>query len=328
MTLILGRQDVEQLLTMEMTLDAVEAAFREHGEGTTLVPERIGMFLDQYHGVIGVMPGYMERLRAAGVKIICHHEDNPKKHDLPASAGLVVYHDPATGMPLAIMDCAYITMMRTGAATGVSVKYLARADAQSVGIVGAGAQAASQIAAIAQVRDLGRVKAFDIDPAAAGRLLKEIAYLGLDTEAVDSPQEVCADVDILVTCTPARSPFIRGEWLQEGLHISAVGADMPRKMELHPDVYRRADKWVTDLMSQALITGEIAEAVNQGAISEGTLHATLGEIVAGQKPGRTDDAEITIFKSTGMAIQDVATAKSVYELAKERSVGVELSITP
>jgi len=328
MTLILGRQDVEQLLTMEMTLDAVEAAFREHGEGTTLVPERIGMFLDQYHGVIGVMPGYMERLRAAGVKIICHHEDNPKKHDLPASAGLVVYHDPATGMPLAIMDCAYITKMRTGAATGVSVKYLARADAQSVGIVGAGAQAASQIAAIAQVRDLGRVKAFDIDPAAAGRLLKEIAYLGLDTEAVDSSQEVCADVDILVTCTPARSAFIRGEWIQEGMHISAVGADMPRKTELHPDVYRRADKWVTDLISQALITGEIAEAMNQGAISEGTLHATLGEIVAGQKPGRTDDAEITIFKSTGMAIQDVATAKSVYELAKERGLGVELSITP
>lgn len=328
MTLILGRQDVEQLLTMEMTLDAVEAAFREHGEGTTLVPERIGMFLDQYHGVIGVMPGYMERLRAAGVKIICHHEDNPKKHDLPASAGLVVYHDPATGMPLAIMDCAYITKMRTGAATGVSVKYLARADAQSVGIVGAGAQAASQIAAIAQVRDLGRVKAFDIDPAAAGRLLQEIANLGLDTEAVDSPQEVCVDVDILVTCTPARSAFIRGEWIQEGMHISSVGADMPRKMELHPDVYRRADKWVTDLISQALITGEIAEAMNQGAISEGTLHATLGEIVAGQKPGRTDDAEITIFKSTGMAIQDVATAKSVYELAKERGLGVELSITP
>ena len=312
MTLILGRQDVEQLLTMEMTLDAVEAAFREHGEGTTLVPERIGMFLDQYHGVIGVMPGYMERLRAAGVKIICHHEDNPKKHDLPASAGLVVYHDPATGMPLAIMDCAYITKMRTGAATGVSVKYLARADAQSVGIVGAGAQAASQIAAIAQVRDLERVKAFDIDPAAAGRILQEIAYLGLDSKAVDSPQEVCADVDILVTCTPARSPFIRGEWIQEGMHISSVGADMPRKMELHPDVYRRADKWVTDLISQALITGEISEAMNQGAISEGTLH----------------DAEITIFKSTGMAIQDVATAKSVYELAKERGLGVELSITP
>jgi alanine dehydrogenase len=328
MTLILGRADVEQLLTMEMTLEAVEAAFLEHGRGTTLVPERLGLFLEEYHGVIGVMPGYMEGLRAAGVKIICHHEDNPKKHDLPASAGLVVYHDPTTGMPLAIMDCAYITRMRTGAATGVSVKYLARADARVLGIVGAGAQASSQVAAAAQVRDLTTVKAFDLDPAATARLLGEIADLGLEAQAADSPREACDGVDILITCTPARSPFIQGEWIQEGMHVSSVGADMPHKRELHASVYDRADKWVTDLVDQALITGEIADAIDAGVISEGTLHATLGEIVAGQRPGRQDEAEITIFKSTGMAIQDVAAARTVYELAREQGVGVEMSITP
>jgi alanine dehydrogenase len=328
MTLILGRADVEQLLTMEMTLEAVEAAFLEHGRGTTLVPERLGLFLEEYHGVIGVMPGYMEGLRAAGVKIICHHEDNPKKHDLPASAGLVVYHDPTTGMPLAIMDCAYITRMRTGAATGVSVKYLARADARVLGIVGAGAQASSQVAAAAQVRDLTTVKAFDLDPAATARLLGEIADLGLEAQAADSPREACDGVDILITCTPARSPFIQGEWIQEGMHVSSVGADMPHKRELHASVYDRADKWVTDLVDQALITGEIADAIDAGVISEGTLYATLGEIVAGQRPGRQDEAEITIFKSTGMAIQDVAAARTVYELAREQGVGVEMSITP
>jgi alanine dehydrogenase len=328
MTLILGRQQVEQLLTMEMTLEAVEAAFLEYGQGSAMVPERIGMFLDEYHGVIGVMPGYMQGLQAAGVKVIFHHEDNPKKHNLPASAGLVLYQDPSTGMPLAIMDCAYITKMRTGAATGVGVKYLARADARVLGIVGAGAQASSQVAAVAQVRDLSKVKAFDVDPAATARLLEEIADLGLEAQAVDSPEEACSGVDILVTCTPARTPFIQGEWIQEGMHISSVGADMPHKRELHPSVYARADKWVTDLISQALITGEIADGIQEGAIGEDTLHATLGEIVAGHKPGREDDAEITVFKSTGMAIQDVATAKSVYELAKERGVGVELSITP
>jgi alanine dehydrogenase len=328
MTLILARQDVEDLLTMETTMEAVEAAFMEHGRGTALVPDRVGMFLDEYHGVIGVMPGYMERLQAAGVKIINHHEENPTKHNLPASAGLVVYHDPTTGMPLAIMDCAYITRMRTGAATGVSVKYLARADAELIGIVGAGAQAASQIAAIAQVRDLKRVKAFDIDAAATSRLLEEIAALDLEMEAVGSPQDVCVDVDILVTCTPARSAFIRGEWIQEGMHIAAVGADMPHKSELDPRVYRRADKWVTDLINQARITGEIVEAIAGGAISEQSLHATLGEIVAGLKPGRESGTEITIFKSTGMAIQDVAVAKTVYEMARERGLGLEVSITP
>jgi alanine dehydrogenase len=328
MTLILGRKDVEQLLTMEMTLEAVEAAFREHGQGTTLVPDRIGMYLDQYHGVIGVMPGYMEGMQAAGVKVICHHEDNPKKHHLPASAGLVVYHDPTTGMPLAILDCGYITQMRTGAATGVSVKYLARADARVLGIVGAGAQARSQVAAVSHVRSLTKVKAFDIDPDATKRLLKEIADLGLEAEAVGSPEEACTGVDILVTCTPARSPFIQGEWIRKGMHVTSVGADMPGKSELHPDVYRRADKWVTDLINQARITGEIGDAMEQGAISEGTLHATLGEIVAGHKPGREKDEEITVFKSTGMAIQDVAAAKRVYELARDKGIGVEVSVTP
>jgi alanine dehydrogenase len=328
MTLILGRQDVEDLLTMDMTMEAVEAAFVEHGKGTTLVPDRIGMFFDEYHGVIGVMPGYMEGAGAAGVKIICHHEENPKKHNLPASAGLVVYHDPTTGMPLAIMDCAYITKMRTGAATGVSAKYMARADAQVVGIAGAGAQASSQIAAISQVRDLRRVKAFDIDSDATARLLEEIEDLGLETEAVDSPQEACVGVDILVTCTPARSPFIRGEWIEEGMHIAGVGADMPHKSELSPEVYGRADKWVTDLINQALITGEISGAMAGGAISVESLHAKLGEIAAGKKPGRENDKEITIYKSTGMAIQDVAVAQSVYELARRKGVGLEVSITP
>jgi alanine dehydrogenase len=328
MTLILGRQDVEDLLTMELALEAVETAFLEHGQGTTLVPERVGLYLDEYHGVIGVMPGYMRGLQAAGVKVIFHHEDNPKKHNLPASGGLVLYQDPTTGMPLAIMDCAYITKMRTGAATGVSVKYLARADARVLGIVGAGAQGSSQVAAVAEVRDLTRVKAFDLDPSATARLLKEIAELGLEAEAVGSPEEACSGADILVTCTPARSAYIQGEWIQEGMHISSVGADMPFKRELQPGVYARADKWVTDLVNQALITGEISDAIKEGAIGEETLHATLSEIVAGQKPGREKDSEITIFKSTGMAIQDVATAKKVYDLARDKGVGVELSITP
>jgi alanine dehydrogenase len=327
-TLILGRHDVEQLLTMRMAMEAVEEAFLEDGRGTTQVPERMALWFEDVHGVIGVMPGYLKGLQAAGVKIICHHEQNRAKYNLPASAGLVVYHNPLTGMPLAIMDCAYITAMRTGAATGVSAKYLARADAKTLGIVGAGAIALPQVAAIAEVRELGNVKVHDLDPAAASRLVAAVTSMGLQAEAVGSPRDVCRDVDILVTCTPARSAVVRGDWVEEGMHIAAVGADMPHKRELDSDVYARADKWVTDLVKQALITGEIAQALADGAISEDSMHATLGEIVAGQKKGRENNAEITVFKSTGMAIQDVATAKRVYELAEERGLGVEVSITP
>jgi alanine dehydrogenase len=327
-TLILGRKDVEQLLTMEMAMEAVEEAFLEDGRGMTQVPERIALWFEDLHGVIGVMPGYLKGLQAAGVKIICHHEQNRAKYSLPASAGLVVYHNPLTGMPLAIMDCAYITAMRTGAATGVSAKYLAREDATTAGILGAGAIALPQVAAIAEVRELSSVKVYDLDPAAANRLVGAVRDMGLQADAVDSPRDACRDVDVLVTCTPARSPVVRGDWVEEGMHIAAVGADMPHKRELDSDVYARADKWVTDLVSQALVTGEIAQALADAAISEDSLYATLGEIVAGQKKGRENDPEITIFKSTGMAIEDVATAKKVYELAEQKGLGVEVSITP
>jgi len=327
-TLVLGRQDVEQLLTMGIAMEAVEQAFLEDGRGTTQVPERIALWFEDLHGVIGVMPGYLKGLQAAGVKIICHHEHNRAKYNLPASAGLVVYHNPLTGMPLAIMDCAYITRIRTGAATGVSVKYLAREDAKVLGIVGAGAIALPQVAAIAEVRKLSKVKVHDLDPQASAKLVLAVGSMGLQAEAVESPRDACRDVDILVTCTPARSALVKGDWVEEGMHIAAVGADMPHKRELDSSVYARADKWVTDLVSQALITGEIAQALADGAISEASLHATLGEIVAGRKKGRENNAEITVFKSTGMAIQDVATAKRVYELAEDKGLGIDVSITP
>ena len=145
---------------------------------------------------------------------------------------------------------------------------------------------------------------------------------------VDSPREVCTGVDILVTCTTAREPLVKAEWVKAGMHIVSVGADMPHRRELSPGVYARADKWVTDIPNQALVTGEVTDAIAEGAISEESVHGKLGEIVAGKKCGREDEVEVTIFKSTGMAIQDMATAKEVYELAKEKGIGLEVSITP
>lgn len=328
MTLILGRQEVEKLLTMQVALQAVEQAFVEHGSGRTEIPQRTVLALEAYEGFMGFMPAYMEGLGAAGVKVINHHRHNRRKHGLPESAGLIIYHDPATGMPLAIMDCAYITRMRTGAATGVSVKYLARQDVDVVGIIGTGAQAAPQIAAVCGVRAPRKVKAYGTNSQATARFLEQVRPLNLEVEVVDGPQEACTDVDVLVTCTPATEAVVRAEWLRAGVHVAAVGADMPYKRELAPDVYARADRWVVDLMNQALLTGEMADAIAANVIVEGAPHTTLDEVVTGRKPGRERDDEITLFKSTGMAIQDVATAKWVYDVAKEQSVGLEVDITP
>jgi alanine dehydrogenase len=328
MTLILGRKDIEGLLSMEMAMEAVEQAFVEHGNGRTQIPNRLLMVLEKHNGALAVMPAYMEGLNAAGLKLISHHEDNQKKHNLPESMGLIVYYDPQTGMPLAIMDCAHITRMRTGAATGVSAEYLSRKDARVLGIIGAGAQAAPQIVAIQQVRNIKEVKVYDIDPKAGARLFQEIEPLGLKAKIVENPRETCRDIDILVTCTTSKDPIVKEEWLRPGLHIAAIGADMPWQHELAPGVYARADKWVTDILSQALVSGEITQAIAVGAISEQSLYATLDEIVIGKKKGREKDTEITIYKSTGMAIQDIATARKVYELAIKKGIGKEMEITP
>jgi alanine dehydrogenase len=327
MTLILRRQDVEELLNMEMAMEAVEQAFEDHGNRRTQMPDRPILDFAQYHGMLGVMPGYLERLGAAGVKVISHHENN-HEIGLPESMGLIIYNDPATGMPLAIMDCAYITRMRTGAATGVSLKYLAKANARVMGIIGTGALANAQIEAVNHVCHLKRVKAYDINPDASANLKLQAADLGPEIQVVDSPLEACTDVDILVACTTARAPVVRADWVKAGMHIVSVGADMPHRRELSPGVYARADKWITDIPNQALVTGEVTDAIAQGVITEDFVHATLGEIVAGKRSGREDEAEVTIFKSTGMAIQDMATAKKVYELAKESDIGLEVAITP
>ncbi|NNG02335.1 MAG: ornithine cyclodeaminase family protein [Desulfobacteraceae bacterium] len=327
MTRILTRQDVEQLMDMEMAVEIVEAAFKSHGYGRTRIPHRSILELDEFNGMMGMMPAYLADSQAAGVKIISHHAHNHKK-GLPEGMGLILYHDPATGMPLAIMDCAHITAMRTGAATAVSVKYLGKKNTRVAGIVGTGVQAVFQVRAICQVSRLERVKAYDLRPDAMERFAATAAPLGLEVELVKNPEQACREVDILATCTSSRHPFVKKEWLQEGVHIAAIGADMADRRELSPQVYGSADKCVTDLPKQALLVGEITDAIATGAIDEAALHTTLGEIVAGKAKGRENDAELTIFKSTGMAIQDIAVAKRVYELAIEKQAGVDIAITP
>lgn len=327
MTLILSRQDVEALMTMELAIDAVTEAFHDHGDNRTRIPDRSLLRLEPHKGILGIMPAYMERLDAAGIKLISHHDTNHKKN-LPESLGLIVYYHAATGIPLCIMDCAHITKMRTGAATAVSVSRLARKNSRTLGVVGAGAQAPAQIEAVRHFCHLQKVRVFDVNPAHSAALSTLIEESGLQAEIMEDPEKTCLGSDILVTCTTSTTHVIQGKWVKPGMHIVGVGADMPHKRELAPEVYARADKWVTDIPRQAIITGEIDDAFKSGTVSPDTLHGTLGEIVAGKKDGREHDNEITIFKSTGMAIQDVAAAKKVYEAALKNNAGIEISITP
>lgn len=229
---------------------------------------------------------------------------------------------------MAIMDSAFITSQRTGAASAVSVKYLAREDSTTVGLIGTGAMAVPQIKAICRVRKISKVKAYDINPDTLSNFPSRLNVTDLKIEIVNNPEGACEGADIIITCTTSKEPVINEDFIGKGTHIIGVGADMPHRRELSAGVFKLADRFVTDLPNQALITGEIREAITSETITENEVHNTLGEVVIGDKPGRLKVDEITIFKSTGMAIQDVAVAKLVFELAKERGSGLEISITP
>ena len=295
------------------------------GLGNIEMPARVYLHFDK--GVLIAMPAYMKGLNAAGTKLVTVHPQNRKLYDLPAVIARIVLNSPENGVPLAIMDGTYITALRTGAAGATGIKYLSREDSKEVGVCGLGVQGRSQLMGLMEVRpNVMKVKVYDIIPEAKDAFVKEMKtrYPNVEFVAVDSPKEAAEGSDIVVTCTPSPKPFIDGSWLKNGCHVSAIGADTGAKRELMTSVIERCDKLVVDFIPQAFVTGDFARPKEEGVITEEDIYAEMGEVVAGKKKGRTSPDEITLFKATGLAIQDVGTAHKVYQLAKERGIGKEI----
>lgn len=312
-TYLMARSDVESVLTMQEALEAVEAAFRAYGEGKAQMPPK--SYLQFEKGDLRCMPAYLPELGLAGVKNVNVH---PQNRDLPAVMATVTLFDPESGFPLAIMDGMYLTAMRTGAAGGIAAKYLARKDSRVAGFVGAGTQAETQLAALMiTVPGIRRVLVCDTkaDRAAAFAEHSRAAY-GLEASAVTLAEAV-RSADILTTVTPVRKPIVRDEWVRPGTHINAIGADAAGKQELETAILLRA-KVVIDDWQQASHGGEINVAVAEGALSHEDVHAEIGAVVTGRKVGRETDEEITVFDSTGLAVQDVACAARVYRRLTEQ----------
>lgn len=317
-TLILTQSDIRSLITMEQAIAAVEGAFAAHGRGQVQMPPKVYLPLPQYNGDFRAMPAYMEG--TAGIKWVNSHPDNPAKHGLPAVMGVYILSDPVTAMPLAIMDATLLTALRTGAAGAIGSRYLAVARPRSLGFVGCGVQARVLLEAhrVLYGDDLelrmadGRLQAAEAFAAEAGGTATSV--------------EQAAACDIVCTSTPARAPVVKRSWVKAGAHINAMGADGPGKQELDPALLM-AGKLVIDDHAQARHAGEINVPLTRGMLDEENIFATLGEIVAGNKAGRTGD-EITIFDSTGLAIQDMAVARAIYEQAKKRGVGLDIMLVP
>jgi alanine dehydrogenase len=307
-TLFLTRKDVRGLLSMRDVIDAVERALGDWATGKAAMPPKAYLLLDK--GDLRAMPA--STAASAGMKWVNSHPGN-RKLGLPTVMGVLIHNDPETGYPLAIMDATEITALRTGAAAAIASKYLARRDCRTLGLIGAGQQAHSQIRAHAELFRLSAVRVFDISDAAVEILVNTFPQYPL--QAVGIEEAVASD--IVCTLTTATGPVVKREWVAPGTHINAVGADAAGKQELEPAILQEAIV-VADDLRQACGGGEMNVCVRDGLFSVEDVYATLGEIIAGLKPGRTDDAAITVFDSTGVAVEDIATAELVYRSAVER----------
>lgn len=329
-TLILTDDEVKKLLSMDEVMEAVEHAFREKGLGQAQMPAKIYIFYKKYNGDLRTMPSYLEKLDVSAVKIVNVHPDNRKKYNLPTVMAVIVLIDPKNGAPIAIMSGTNVTDMRTGASGGIAAKYLARKDSKIIGLVGAGVQARTQLMAHLEVyKKLDEVRVWSRSKETTQRFVAETerTYRHLcKIVSVNTIKEAVEGADIVVTTTPSREPLVMNDMISPGMHFNCIGADAPGKEEMDPAILKKA-KIVVDDWEQASHSGEINVPLSQGIITRKNIWAEIGEIAAGLKPGRERRDEITIFMSTGLAVQDAVTAKIAYDKAIKKGIGRFIKIT-
>jgi alanine dehydrogenase len=325
MTLILNKTDVASVLSMKDCMGAMETAFSELAGGTAVLPLRTA--ITPCDGLSLYMPAYLKNMQALACKVVTIYKNNPLKYNLPTTMGKVLLQDPLTGDVICIMNGGHLTAVRTGAASGVATKYLARKENGLVAaIFGAGVQAKMQLWAIAEARNLSSAIVYDISREAANAFISEMSpKLNLDIAMAASPDDLL-QADIICTATSSGTPLFDGNKVREGTHINGIGSHTPGARELDTAVVKRS-KFVGDSREACFKeAGDIIIPVNAGEIPESHFYAELGEIITGQKAARISDKEITIFKSNGLAIQDAATAKLVYEKALSAGIGIRVEI--
>lgn len=324
-TLLLKQSDVKELIDMKETISYVETAYSVDANRKVQMPPKMYLFFNKYEGDLRIMPCFIRGLDQAGVKNVNVHPRNTLEYNLPTVMGLIELVDPETGFPIAVMDGTWITNMRTGAAGGVATKYLARKDSKILGLVGAGMQALTQVMAIKEVMDIKEVKVSCRTCTHRESFAKMIRdNFGIEARAVDTIQEAVEGSDVISTTTPSRVPIVKRSWVDDGTHINAMGADAPGKQELESHLIEKA-KIVIDCWSQANHSGEINIPVREGTVRKSDIHARIGEIVNGDRPGRESDSEITVFDSTGLAVQDIVTAWNIREKALKAGVGQKIN---
>lgn len=309
--LVLSQKDVEELLTMKDAIEAMEEVFAASSNGLAESGGVVQIAASKYGGGWAAKPGYLMDKGYVGVKLGCYYPGNTSRN-IPTHLASILLSDARNGMPLAVLDGLVITTMRTGAAGGAAAKHLARKDSKTVGVLGTGTQGKIQLLALKDLFKLKAAKAYSPDKGRRAAYAKEMTKeMGIPVKAVGSAEEAVRDADIVIAATPSKIPVVKDSWIGEGVHINGIGADGLGKKELEGKTYKRSK----------LVTDKLSVAMTKGLFEESDVYAELGEVVSGKKKGRETSGELTIFDSTGIGIQDVATSAIVYERAKKSGKG-------
>lgn len=319
MTRLLTRTDIAAVLTLQDCIAAVEQAFHDYDAGR--LAKSASLAVRGEHGTFHVKAA---RSTVFAAKINANFPGNPSQYGLPTIQGAIVVMDTDRGELLAVMDSTLVTTLRTAAATAVAAKHLARTDASIAAIIGCGAQGRASALALKEVRPLRRVQLWDVDNKMIDACAAALTGASLEIGRAPSLDAAVTDADIVVTCTPAREPFLDTHHVRPGVFVAAVGADNPQKCELTPWLMAKA-RIVPDLLEQATEMGDLRFAIASGHVAAGDVHGELGAVVSGRVPGRSADEEIFVFDSTGTALQDVAVASVALARARERGIGFEFA---
>ena len=324
--MVLSEREIQSLIDVEELSKALEKAHVEFSTGKAVMPVRLVVPVLEIKGRITSMPAYLSEDKALGMKVVTYFPENPRQ-GLPIILATVFLFSTESGKLLAVMDGTYITAIRTACISAVATRALANPETPVLGVLGAGVQARAQIRTLCRVRKISEIKVYDVLEKSVHSLKVELEpEVGIKIEAVKSAEEAIRDVDLLVTVTTAKEPIVRVDWLKPGVHINAIGSHRPDLREIDGATMRRAKVVVDSREAVMAECGDVLLAIKEGAIGEEHIHAEIGEVLAGKKTGRTSAGEITLYKAVGIAIQDVATAKLVYQTAVEKKVGVNVEI--
>jgi len=321
-TLLLTQNDIKKLISMEDAIRIIERSFAAYANNEVVMPPKIYLELKKFNGDFRAMPAWIKSFNSCGIKWVCSY---PKNIDfcLPTVMAIILLNNPKNAYPVAILEGTYLTNVRTGAAGAVAAKYLAKKDSEILSLIGCGVQAKFQLLALKEVFRIKVVKLYDIDFSKMKKFINEVNIPNVKFVITKNIKECVKEADIICTCTPSRKPLIKHSWINGRVHINAIGADAPGKCELDPLILKSA-KIIVDDYAQAIHGGEINVAIKKGIITEKDIYATLGEIVTKKK--KVGFEGITVFDSTGLALQDIAIASYVYKKAVKKKIGLWINL--